>query len=167
MANGASRLFKIMQNAGTDTVSEVVSLTVKSLNPLVFNLDNRIDLTSEFYTLSNDVDRNRLRVGTKVVATTFNGGQNYFISQGSIDDINKSATLQEEINALEARVTVIEATLVSHQNQINAINTEINSIKSTLDSINGSLDTVNSSLSTINNTLSTLDSRLTTVEGKV
>lgn len=129
MANGASRLFKIMQNAGTDTISEVVSLTVKSLNPLVFNLDNRIDLTSEFYTLSNDVDRSRLRVGTKVMATTFNGGQNYYITQGNDRDINKSYTLQQQLNELKSTISTMQTTISTQADTISSLETRLTTVE--------------------------------------
>lgn len=65
MANGASRIFKFMQTAGTDTVSEVVYLTVKSSNPLIFNLESRFDITSDFYILSDQIVKSKLTIRYK------------------------------------------------------------------------------------------------------
>ena len=57
MANGASRIFKVMQNSGTDTVSELVHLKVKTINPLTFTLDDRVILTEDFVELNSNINK--------------------------------------------------------------------------------------------------------------
>lgn len=108
MANGASRLFKLMQNSGTDTISEVVYLTITSTSPLIFNLENRFDITDDFYILSDDIVKSKLSVGDKVLAFTFNSGQCYFIQQALDKNVKLTSVLQQEIEQLKARVTALE-----------------------------------------------------------
>lgn len=81
MANGASRIFKVMQNSGTDTVSELVHLKVKTINPLTFTLDDRVTLTEDFVELNSNIDKNKLKVNDILTAFSLNGGQLFFIQQ--------------------------------------------------------------------------------------
>ena len=90
MGTGANRILKIMQKSGKNTISSVVFLTVNSLNPLTFKLDDRLVITKEFYILSDDIILNRLNVGIKLLAFTFNDGQCYFIHQTVDDNIIKT-----------------------------------------------------------------------------
>lgn len=100
MASGASRIFKLMQNAGTDTISEIVYLTVKSVNPLILNLENRLDITEDFIVLNDGIDKSRIKVGDKLTASTFNDSQCYFVQQAVGKDIKKTVGLQEQIDEL-------------------------------------------------------------------
>lgn len=127
MANSASRLFKLMQKSGTDTISEIVYLTLKSKNPLIFNLENRLDITKDFISFDDNILLEKLNIGDTVQATTFNNGQMYFIQQGlkkkikaeiidnltstsNIDSLSakQGSVLLDKINALERRVEALE-----------------------------------------------------------
>ena len=88
MANGASRLFNVIKNTSEGTnlnPSQVVSLTVKSTNPLVFNRDDKLDITQDFCVFSKFVDISSLSVGDVITAFVFNDGQMYFIQQNDTD----------------------------------------------------------------------------------
>lgn len=81
MANGASRIFKVMQNSGTDTVSELVHLKVKTINPLTFTLDDRVTLTEDFVELNSNINKSNLKIDDVLTAFSLNGGQLFFIQQ--------------------------------------------------------------------------------------
>ena len=114
MANGASKLFKIMQKSGTDTISEMISLTVKSKNPLVLTDGDRLNLTKEFLYFDSYIDITKINVGDKFVATTYNAGQTYYIydiikSNQNIDKyVQEINELKEEIRLLKNRVSALE-----------------------------------------------------------
>lgn len=108
MGNGASRLFRIMQKSGTDTVSEVVYLTVKSVSPLTLNLEDRLDITEQFIVLNDEIDKSKIKTGDKLIASTFNAGQCYFIYQALNKDIKKSNNLEKRIADLEDKNSNLE-----------------------------------------------------------
>lgn len=108
MANGANRIFKIMQKSGTDTISEVVYLTVKSTKPLTLNLENRLDISEQFIVLNDEIDKSKIKTGDKLIASTFNGGQCYFIQQAQNKDIKKSTGLEKRMTDLENRNSNLE-----------------------------------------------------------
>ena len=56
MADAASRIFNVMKRSGTDTVSELVHLKVKTINPLTLILDDRVTLTEDFFELSKSMN---------------------------------------------------------------------------------------------------------------
>ena len=107
MANGVNKIFKIMQNAGTDTISEMLSLTVKSTNPLTLTDGDKLHLTSDFLYFDSFIDKSNIRIGDKFMATTYNSGQSYYI----YDIIKSSLELDkymQEINSLKNRVSALE-----------------------------------------------------------
>lgn len=107
MANGVNKIFKIMQNAGTDTISEMISLTVKSINPLILTDGDKLMLTSNFIYFDSYIDISKIRVGDKFVATTYDAGQTYYV----YDIINSNQVIDkymQEINSLKARVAALE-----------------------------------------------------------
>ena len=114
MANGMNKIYKIMQNAGTDTISELLSLTVKSTNPLILTDSDKLLLTADFLYFDSYIDKSKIRVGDKFVATTYNGGQTYYIydiitSNQNIDKyITQINSLKQRITSLEQRVTALE-----------------------------------------------------------
>ena len=63
MGNGASRILNIMKNSGKNTISVKSFVTVTSLEPLTFKLEDKLTLTSEFYVLSDDIIKERLVIG--------------------------------------------------------------------------------------------------------
>lgn len=82
MANGASRLFEVMKNTGESTnnmPSQVVSLTIKSVNPLILIRDDRLEIPAEFCILYKNLNINSFRIGDIVTAIVLNDGQQYFI----------------------------------------------------------------------------------------
>lgn len=108
MANAMNRIFKVMQKSGTDTISEMLSLTVKSINPLQLTDGDKLILTKDFIYFDTYIDTTKIQVGDKFVATTYNSGQTYYVydiisSNQNIDkymiEINK---LKEEIEDLKA-----------------------------------------------------------------
>lgn len=126
MANGASRIFNIVKNTSNmnNQSSKLVTLEVKTLNPLSFILDNRIILTSEFIQLDNNIDISKLRVGIKLSAISLNEEQLYYVQAN--DSVKKDNTdallelinsLQTEINSLKQRVTTLENKVNNLENQ--------------------------------------------------
>lgn len=82
MANGASRLFNIMKMTGEATnisPSQIITLTVKSTSPIVFQRDDRLEIPIDFCTFTDDSVINSLNVGDKVKAIVLNDGQSYYI----------------------------------------------------------------------------------------
>lgn len=89
MSNGANRLFNVMKQTSEDTntkPSQVVSLTVKSIQPLIFMRDDRLEITEEFCILGKLVRKEDFKIGDIVTAMVFNEGQTYFIQQNNSDD---------------------------------------------------------------------------------
>ena len=111
MANSASRIFKIMQNAGTDTISEIVFLKVKTIDPLVFNLENRVDITEEFYILSENIVIDKLKKDDILTAITFNGGQIYLVLQGLEKNFSQTEELKDEIDNIKSDLEKISDTV--------------------------------------------------------
>ena len=110
MANGVNKIFKIMQNAGTDTISEMLSLTVKSINPLILTDGDKLHLTTDFLYFDSFIDTSKIRVGDKFMATTYNAGQSYYIYD-IIDSNEIIDKYMQEINSLKVRVTALERRL--------------------------------------------------------
>ena len=148
----ANRIFKVMQKSGTNTISTIAYLTVYTINPLVFKASDKLYLSEEFYVLSDDIVVDRLKVGTKVLAFTFDDGQKYFIQQTNdysvikrevIDDVDSDSSidmlsakqgklLNTEITNLKARVSTLETqvsqiltTLENHETRLTAIETKL------------------------------------------
>lgn len=97
MANGAGRLFNIMKQTGEATntsPSQIITLTVKSINPLVFQRDDRLEIPEDFCTFTDDDAAQNLAVDDKVKAIVLNDGQDYYIqlgySGGGDGDMKKS-----------------------------------------------------------------------------
>jgi hypothetical protein len=111
--NGAEKIINAMKkvnNSNQPTTSEIVSLTVESLNPLTFQSQDRLSITKDFYTLSKVEDWTQLSAGDIVRAFKMNSGQNYYINE-IITGESKSDTvksLQEQIKELADRVTALE-----------------------------------------------------------
>lgn len=148
----ANRIFKVMQKSGTNTISTIAYLTVYTVNPLVFKASDKLYLSEEFYVLSDDIVVDRLKVGTKVLAFTFDDGQKYFIHQTNdysvikrevIDGVGSDSPidmlsakqgklLNTEITNLKARVSTLETqvsqiltTLENHETRLTAIETKL------------------------------------------
>lgn len=82
MANGANRLFDVIKQTGESTngiSSQVVSLTIKSVNPLILMRDDRLEIPAEFCILHKSLNINTFRINDIVTAIVLNNGQQYFI----------------------------------------------------------------------------------------
>ena len=115
MANGAGRLFDVMKKTGEASKgvsSKLVSLKVKSKEPLIFQIDDRLEITEEFCYFSNSADKELLDIGDIVVAVALNNGQSYYI-QHNLDGL---LTTVAELNFLQGATDNI-------QNQIDEIKT--------------------------------------------
>lgn len=115
MANGAGRLFDVMKKTGEASKgvsSKLVSLKVKSKEPLIFQIDDRLEITEEFCYFSNSADKELLNIGDIVVAVALNNGQSYYI-QHNLDGL---LTTVAELNFLQGATDNI-------QNQIDKIKT--------------------------------------------
>ena len=128
MANASNRLFKLMQKSGTDTVSEVLSLTVKSTNPLQLFDGDKIILTKEFLVFSEHIDVDKITVGDKFLAITYNNGQIYYISDiiSSAVEINK---YMEEIIDLKSRVSSLESRMTTAENDIDSLDSRVSALE--------------------------------------
>ena len=156
MGNGANRILKVMQKSGKNTISSVVFLEVNSLSPLTFQLDDRLTITKEFYILSDDIILERLKLGTKLLAFTFNDGQCYFIHQAVdnsiiktkiIDNLNDSSII-DSLSANQGR-------LLGHR--VNDLENELVQVKNRLNTIENRLDTAESAISNLDSRVSTLE----------
>lgn len=89
MANGASRIFNIMNKVAeaNNQTAQFVNVSVKSLDPLIFNLDDRVDLTEDFYQLDRTFIFDNLQLGVVCQAIVLNNGQLYFILSNGENEI--------------------------------------------------------------------------------
>ena len=110
MADGASRIFNVVKNTADsdNSVSRLVTLTVKTQSPLTFTLDDKIILTSEFTQLDSLIDTSKLTVGKKVSAISLNNEQIYYVFAS--DEVRKdlTASLISRIETLEGKVSALE-----------------------------------------------------------
>ena len=84
MANGAGRLFKVIHNTSKDSnpnTSRIISLTIKSISPFIFQRDDKLEITEDFCIFNNAIDKSSLQIGDIVIAFVFADGQQYFIQQ--------------------------------------------------------------------------------------
>lgn len=84
MANGASRIFNIIHNTSENTnptTSKIITLTVISLDPLVFQRDDKLTISKDFYFINQALDTSELQLNDIVLAFVFDDGQQYFIQQ--------------------------------------------------------------------------------------
>lgn len=128
MANASDRLFNLMKKTGTDTISELLSLTVKSTSPLQLTDGDKIILTKEFLVFSNHIDLDKISIGDKFVAITFNNGQTYYISDiiSSAVEINK---YMEEIIDLKSRVSSLESRMTTAENDIDSLDSRVSALE--------------------------------------
>lgn len=100
MANGASKIFKIMQNTSKAPTSKALYLTVKSLNPLNLTLDDRLIITENFCIFDDLIDKTKLSIGDVLLATTYNDGQLYLIHQAISSEVPLKNLQQDDCNIL-------------------------------------------------------------------
>lgn len=166
MGTGANRILKVMQKSGKNTISAKVFLTVNSLNPLTFKLDDRLVITKEFYILSDDIILSRLSLGVKLLAFTFNDGQCYFIHQSVDDNIIKTKIIDnlnddsiiDSLSAKQGKLLGIRVTELEE---------EVVNAKHRLSILENRMDTAETNIRDLQNKTNNLESRLTSLESKV
>lgn len=97
MANGAGRLFDIIKDTSEGmqpTQAQYVTLTVKSLNPLIFNKDDRLDITREFCIFDTTFDFSTIHINDIIGAILLNNGQLYYICV----NLSLDKTVAERLN---------------------------------------------------------------------
>lgn len=159
MINGASRILNIMKSVPKNTVSVKTFVTVHSVSPLTFKLDDKLILTSEFYVLSDDIIKSRLAVGQKLLAFSFNDAQCYFIHQA----IDKSKIKMKLIDNLNDP-SIIDA-LTANQGKV--IGERLYDIETELPTIKSRLSSLESQVANIKSQITDLDSRITVLEQKI
>ena len=162
MGSGANRILNIMKYSGKNTISHRAFVTVNSLNPLTFKLDDKLILTTQFYILSDDILLERLKVGQKLVAFSFNDGQCYFIHQSVdnsiiktkiIDNLNDNSTIDslsarqgkllgERVLGLEEELIVVKNRLTNAENRLTNAENRINTVEYTLDNLESRVSTL-------------------------
>lgn len=125
--NGAEKIVNAMKKVNQSNLpkqSEIGSLTVQSINPLTFQLENRLKITPEFYELSNIENWNKLKVGDTVRAFSFNEGQKYYITEKvPLNPKINSATMDERIDNNKIRIDTLTG-------NVSTITTTVNNISS-------------------------------------
>ena len=109
--NGAEKIVDAMKRLGANRSvgSQIVTLTVSSLKPLIFKLENRLEIDSDFYELSKLEDWSNLKVGDTVRGFSFNEGQKYFINEkisgSSMSNVEKQLLeLTKRVEQLESKI---------------------------------------------------------------
>ena len=80
--NGAEKIVNAMKKvnkSNQQVPSQIISATVVSIEPLVFQLENRLKIDSNFYELSGLTDWKKVKVGDVFKGFSFNEGQKYYI----------------------------------------------------------------------------------------
>lgn len=122
MGNAASRIFKVIQKTNVNTISEFISLTVSSTNPLTFTDGDKLQLPQEFCKFDSNIDIGLISVGDIFNAVTLNDNQIYYIQEvvksrnnilkytNDISALRSSlATLASQYSALNSKYTALEA----------------------------------------------------------
>lgn len=82
MANGADRLFEVMKNTSVGTQpdqAQYITLTVKSLQPLLLSKDDKLDITERFCVFDTTFNKSTMEVGHIIGAIMLNNGQLYYL----------------------------------------------------------------------------------------
>ena len=119
MANGASRIFNIIKHTAdySYTPTEYIVLSVKTLNPLTFILDDRVIITPEFYQLDKNFNKSALTIGAKVNSIVLNDNQTYYIL-GNINYQPQISNINNNIDTINTNIGTIDETIISLQNEI-------------------------------------------------
>lgn len=135
MPNPADKLFKIMQHSGTDTISELIGLTVKSVNPLELSNGDKLILTEDFIAFDNFIDKSKIQVGDKFSAISLNADQMYYINDiisSAVElDIYKQELidLKSRVSSLENRMTVAETHIGALEDAIVSLDERVTALE--------------------------------------
>lgn len=124
MADGAKKIVDAMKtilNTQQNTTSAIVSLKVKSIEPLIFENEHRLPIDENFYSLSKIEDWNQLNIGDVVRAFKMNNGQSYYI-QESLKSANSSDNLKN-----------LEETLITLANMVSDLTQEVEDLTQEVD----------------------------------
>ena len=103
--NGAEKIVNAMKkvNQSNQTIpSQIVSATITSVNPLIFQLENRLSIDSNFYELSNLVDWTNVEIGEVFRAFSFNEGQKYYILEKTpYNTANNPAIISQQVQEIK------------------------------------------------------------------
>lgn len=104
--NGAEKIVNAMKKvneSNQQVPSQIISATIISVEPLVFQLENRLKIDSNFYELSGLTDWTKVQVGDVFKGFSFNEGQKYFILD-AIAAASTSGNSSSVINQLQEAV---------------------------------------------------------------
>lgn len=129
MANGAGRIFDVIKNTseGTNVLpSEVVHLKVKSLSPLVFTKDDKLEISRDFCIFNKSFSLNSTEVGDVITAFVFNEGQAYFIQQNETHGGSGGGGGTTDYNDLDNKPKINNVTLYGNKtgNDLGLVNKE-------------------------------------------
>ena len=155
MGNGAHRILNVMKHSGKNTISHRAFVSINSLDPLTFRLDDKLVLTSNFYVLSDEIILERLEVGQKLLAFSFNDGQCYFIHQSVdnsiiktkiIDNLNDTSIIDSlsarQGKILGERVLSLETELISVKNRLTEVENRLTEEEADIDSLTSRVETL-------------------------
>ena len=130
MANGASRIFKIMKNTANafNIPTEYIVLAVKTLNPLTFILDDRVIITPEFYQLDKNFNKGALSIGSKVNSIVLNDNQTYYIL-GNVNYQPQISNINNDIGNINSNIGDINELIVSLQNEIEDLKRRVKALE--------------------------------------
>lgn len=157
MGTGAHRILNVMKHSGKNTISHRAFVIVTSLDPLTFRLDDKLVLTSNFYVLSDDIIKERLQVGQKLLAFSFNDGQCYFIHQsvdGSIIKTKIIDNLNDDsiIDSLSARQgKLVGGRVLNLENELEIIKNRLNSVENRMTNAESDIDDLDTRVTSLEN----------------
>lgn len=97
MADASTRIINIMKRTNVDTKSNLVSLTVKSKDPLQLSMGDKLILSEEFVMFDSYIDKSKIEIGDKFKAISLNDDQVYYI----VDIISSTNELDKYIQRIE------------------------------------------------------------------
>lgn len=141
---GAEKIIDAMKHVSKSdrqVPSEITTATVISINPLMFQLENRLQISSEFYVLSNLFNWSKVAINQVFRALTFNEGQKYYILEPyPLNNNTNAGIMDERIATNRTDINNLTNTVSSISNQIVVINSAINSINSEIAPIGSGMD---------------------------
>lgn len=137
--SGANTILNLMKktSSNNNTISELVSVRVKSTSPLILNLDNRIDLTADFFVLSKTIIVDRLKIGDVLTAITLNDRQKYYVMESDsviTSQVINSLSSDSIIDSLSANqgrilyneITKLNSIIENHEQRIKKLENYLN-----------------------------------------
>ena len=113
-----------MQKSGTDTISDMVGLTIKSTNPLQLTNGDTLILTEDFVFFNKQIDITKLSVGDKFSAITLSGDQMFYITD-VISSTNELYKSNNEIDSLKSRIGILETSVSSLESRVSALESKV------------------------------------------